>query len=185
VRALRAHRDEPVQPPQVGRLSDVSWVTQAGAVELAFGAISGFVIALSVDNPDALRRRGVKAIPRLGQAHLDFIIMGVILIAFGLAAPDLPKPWQVLLVVGAWVNPTLFVPLAFNPEAQHRRGYRAVTLTSFVCMSSRNRRRRGDGSHLVHGRTRSVLQDSHRRVGRHRASGRDRRGRRRPARQRP
>lgn len=117
-------------------MSDVSWVTQAGAIELAFGALSGWIIALSIDKPDALRRRGVRAIPRLRQAHLDYIIMGVILIALGLAAPDLPKLWQVLLVLGAWVNPSLFLPLAFNPDAQHRRGYRTVTLASFLCMSS-------------------------------------------------
>jgi hypothetical protein len=117
-------------------VSDVSWVAQAGAVELAFGALSGWIIAVSVDNPEALKRRGVRAIPRLRQAHLDYIIMGVILIAVGVAAPELPKLWQVLLVVGAWVNPSLFVPLAFAPEAQHRRGYRAITLASFTAMSA-------------------------------------------------
>jgi hypothetical protein len=117
-------------------MTDVSWVTQAGAIELAFGALSGWLIALSVDQPDTLKRAGVRAIPRLRQAHLDYIIMGVILIAVGLAAPGLPALWQVLLVVGAWVNPTLFVPPAFNPESQHRPLYRMVTLASFTCMSS-------------------------------------------------
>jgi hypothetical protein len=118
-------------------MADVSWVTQAGAVELAFGAVSGWVIALSVDKPETLKRAGVRAIPRLRQAHLDYIIMGVILIALGLAAPDLPKLWQVLLVIGACVNPTLFLPLAFaGPEMQHNAVYRAITVTSFVCMSS-------------------------------------------------
>lgn len=125
------------QPAEIGAVNgDVSWVTQAGAVELAFGALSGWVIALSVDNPDALRRRGVRAIPRLRQAHLDYIIMGVILIAVGLAAPGLPSLWQALLVAGAWINPTLFLPLAFNPETQHRPAYRALTLASFAAMST-------------------------------------------------
>lgn len=115
---------------------EISWVVQAGALELAFGALSGWVIALSVRRPEALRRVGVKAIPRLRQAHLDYIIMGVILVALGLAAPGLPLGWQLLLVGGAVVNPTLFLPLAFRPDAADARAYRAVTGASFVAMSA-------------------------------------------------
>ena len=114
----------------------VSWVTQAGGVELAFGALSGWVIALMIDRPDLIRRAGVKASARLRQAHLDYIIMGVILLAAGTAAPGLPLVWQLLLVGGAWVNATLFLPLAFNPDAKDQRLYRAVTLLSFTAMSS-------------------------------------------------
>jgi hypothetical protein len=115
---------------------DVNWVVQAGAIELAFGALSGWIMTLMVERPEALRRVGVKALPRIRQAHLDYIIMGVILIALGLAAPGLDRVWQVLLVIGAWVNPTLFLPLAFNPETQERFAYRAITGVSFVCMSA-------------------------------------------------
>jgi fatty acid desaturase len=117
-------------------VAEISWVTQAGAIELAFGALSGWIIALSVDKPEVLRRRGVRAIPRLRQAHIDFILMGIILIALGLAAPDLPLVWQVLLVAGAWVNPALFVPLAFDPDQQRRPLYRAATALSFASMSA-------------------------------------------------
>jgi hypothetical protein len=42
----------------------------------------------------------------------------------------------VLLVAGAWVNPTLFLPLAYSPDAQRRPFYRAVTLASFTAMSA-------------------------------------------------
>lgn len=114
----------------------MSWVTQVGAVELAFGALSGWVIALSVERPDVLRRVGVKAIPRLRQAHIDYIIMGVILVALGVAAPGLPTVWQVLLVAGALVNPTLFLPLAFAPDSSKRPWYRVLTALSFTAMST-------------------------------------------------
>src|SRR4051795_1728235 len=115
---------------------EVNWVVQAGAVELALGALSGWIMTLLVERPDVLRRAGVKANARVRQAHLDYIIMGVILIALGLAAPGLDRVWQVLLVVGAWVNPTLFIPLAFRPEVQQVLVYRAITAASFVCMSA-------------------------------------------------
>ena len=114
----------------------VSWVVQAGGVELALGALSGWVIALSVDRPDVLKRAGVRNPGRLRQAHLDLIIMGVILLAAGLAAPGLPPLWQALLVAGAWVNPLLFGPLAWRPEASSALPYRAVTLLSFTAMSA-------------------------------------------------
>lgn len=114
----------------------VSWVTQVGASELAFGALSGWVIALSIERPDVLRRAGVKAIPRLRQAHIDYIVMGVILIALGLAAPGLPRLWQALLVVGALVNPTLFLPLAFRPDSAKLTWYRVITVLSFTAMST-------------------------------------------------
>ena len=114
----------------------MSWVVKAGAIELALGALSGWIMTAVVERPDLLRRAGVKAMARVRQAHLDYIIMGVILIALGLAAPGLPRVWQVLLVAGAWVNPTLFVPLAFNPDVQRAQPYRVITVLSFLSMSA-------------------------------------------------
>lgn len=113
----------------------MSWLVQAGAIELSLGALSGWTVAAAVDKPHWLKRIGVRAAPRLRQAHVDWILMGLILIGIGLAAPDLPLAIALPLVLGAWVNATLFVPLAFAPDADQHRAYRMVTLVSFAAMS--------------------------------------------------
>lgn len=113
----------------------MSWLVQAGAIELALGAVSGWGVAAAIDKPHWLTRIGVRAAPRLRQAHLDWILMGLILVGIGLAAPDLPLAIALPLVFGAWVNATLFVPLAFAPDADQHPAYRTVTLVSFTAMS--------------------------------------------------
>ena len=72
----------------------------------------GWVVWISTDT-GWLQKLGVKRPRRVLQAHLDLIVMGVILIALGVAAPGLPSPWSVFLVVGAYTNALLFLPLAF------------------------------------------------------------------------
>lgn len=106
-----------------------------GLFELAFGAVSGWAMVLVVEHGAWLRRHGVQAPARIRQAHLDYILMGVILIAVGLALPDIPTAIAVPVVFGTIVNPTLFVPLAFAPDVQGRLAYRAVTAVSFVALS--------------------------------------------------
>lgn len=108
----------------------------AGMVSLAVGAVSGFALALVVDSPDTLRRVGVVHLARVRQVHLDWIIMGLVLIGTGLAVPDLPGWASVLVLAGAIVNPLLFVPLAFDDAISQNRVYRVVTLLSFVSLSS-------------------------------------------------
>lgn len=83
-----------------------------GAVELAFGALTGWIVWIALDTR-WLTKIGVKTPRRILQAHIDLIMMGTILIAVGAAAPDFPKPWSIFLVIGAWTNPLLFVPAAW------------------------------------------------------------------------
>jgi hydroxylaminobenzene mutase len=65
---------------------------------------------------DWLKKVGVRSPRRIFQAHLDLIIMGVILIAVGTAAPEFPTPWSVILVIGAWTNALLFLPAAWSDK---------------------------------------------------------------------
>lgn len=110
-------------------------VTQTGLVLLAVGALSGWAVMLKVAFPGVLRRAGVTSPRRLLQAHIDYIVMGVILIAVGTALPDLATWNRALLIAGTIVNPTLFLPLAWRESIADTLAYRVVTVLSFSAMS--------------------------------------------------
>lgn len=106
-----------------------------GLVELALGGLLGWAMVVRAERPEWLRRIGVVAPHRVRQVHLDYVMMGLILIGVGLAVPDLPTAVAVALVFGTAVNPFLFVPLAFDPEAESRTWYRALAMVSFLGVS--------------------------------------------------
>jgi hypothetical protein len=114
----------------------VDWLVRAGLVELALGALLGWAMVVREERPEWLRRIGVVAPARIRQVHLDYVTMGLILIGVGLAVPSLPTGIGVALVFGTAVNPFLFVPLAFDPEASRRGWYRALATISFIAVSA-------------------------------------------------
>ena len=113
----------------------MDWVIRIGLVELALGGLLGWAMVIRQERPEWLRRIGVVAPRRIRQVHLDYVMMGLILIAVGLAVPDLPTWVAAALVFGTFVNPFLFVPLAFDPDAEKRLWYRAVAVISFLGVS--------------------------------------------------
>jgi len=110
-------------------------MVQIGLVELALGGLLGWAMVLRQESPDFLRRIGVVAPQRIRQVHLDYVMMGLILIGVGLAISDLSAGIAVPLVFGTIVNPLLFVPLAFEPEVEKRLWYRALAVVSFLGVS--------------------------------------------------
>jgi hypothetical protein len=113
----------------------VDWVISIGLVELAIGGLLGWAMVMRQESPDFLRRIGVVAPQRIRQVHLDYVMMGLILIGVGLAVPDLPTAVAIALVFGTAVNPFLFVPLAFDPETEKRLWYRTLAVVSFTGVS--------------------------------------------------
>jgi uncharacterized membrane protein YphA (DoxX/SURF4 family) len=113
----------------------MDWVVQFGLIELAIGGLLGWAMVVRDERPEWLRRIGVVAPQRIRQVHLDYVMMGLILIGVGLAVPDLPKAVAIALVFGTFVNPFLFVPLAFDPDAEKRLWYRALATVSFIAVS--------------------------------------------------
>jgi hypothetical protein len=113
----------------------MDWVVRIGLVELALGALLGWLMVVRGERPEWLKRIGIVAPQRIRQVHLDYVMMGLILIGVGLAVPDLPTAIAAALVFGTLVNPFLFVPLAFDPEVDQRLWYRALATVSFICVS--------------------------------------------------
>lgn len=114
----------------------MDWVIRVGLIELALGALLGWAMVARSERPEWLRRIGVVAPQRIRQVHLDYVMMGLILIGVGLAVPDLPTPLAAALVFGTLVNPFLFVPLAFAPDAERRLWYRALAAVSFLALTA-------------------------------------------------
>jgi hypothetical protein len=113
----------------------MDWVVRIGLAELALGGLLGWAMVVRDERPEWLRRIGVVAPQRIRQVHLDYVMMGLILIGVGLAVPDLPTAVAVALVFGTIINPFLFVPLAFDPDVDKRLWYRALAVISFIGVS--------------------------------------------------
>ena len=113
----------------------MDWLIRAGLIELALGGLLGWAMVVREERPEWLKRIGVVAPARIRQVHLDYVMMGLILIAVGLAIPSLPTAIGVALVFGTAVNPFLFVPLAFDPEVERRGWYRVLATVSFLAVS--------------------------------------------------
>jgi len=113
----------------------MDWMVEIGLIELALGGLLGWAMVVREDKPEWLERIGIVAPHRIRQVHLDYVMMGLILIGVGLAVPDLPTAIAAALVFGTLVNPFLFVPLAFDPDAERRLWYRVLAVVSFVGVS--------------------------------------------------
>lgn len=106
-----------------------------GVWSLALGAVSGWLVAASIDRPALLRRARIRHPGRLRQVHLDWIMMGLLLLVVDVAVDDVPGWIVALIAFGTVVNPLLFVPLAYDAEASSKPAYRAVTFVSFAALS--------------------------------------------------
>jgi hypothetical protein len=113
----------------------MDWVVRIGLIELALGGLLGWAMVIRDEKPEWLRQIGIVAPQRVRQVHLDYVMMGLILIGVGLAVSDLPTAIAVALVFGTLVNPFLFVPLAFDPDTDKRTWYRLLAVVSFLGVS--------------------------------------------------
>lgn len=110
-------------------------LSSLGLISLALAGLSGWLVLATMQQPEWFSRRGVVAPARFRQLHLDWVSMGLILIAVDQVVPDRPAAITAALAVGLVVNPLLFVPLAWGREQSEKPAYRLVTVVSFVAAS--------------------------------------------------
>ncbi|GAA2562456.1 hypothetical protein [Mycolicibacterium diernhoferi] len=113
----------------------MSVLVRVGLFELAFGALLGWAMVGNLAAPQLMERLGIVSPRRILQAHLDYVMMGLILIAVGLALPGLATWIAVLVIVGTLLNPTLFLPLAFNEKLAKTLAFQGVSFVSFLAVS--------------------------------------------------
>ena len=108
---------------------------QVGLIELAIAALLGWAVVIRSEKPEWIEKVGIVQPHRILQIHLDYIMMGLIAIAVGVVLPDFPEPAAWLLAFGTFVNPLLFVPLAFSKTAEANLLYRLISVVSFLAIS--------------------------------------------------
>jgi len=101
-------------------------------VELAAGALSGWVYTVVRTQPELAARLGIQNGARIRQWHLDLAMLGTATVAGGLAVPEPPRVAATALGIGAWTNAMAFLPLAFRPDLDQHPAFRALAGTSFA-----------------------------------------------------
>lgn len=110
-------------------------LVQIGLIELAVGGLLGWAVVLRKEKPEIYRRIGLKKPRAVLQVHLDYILMGLILIAIGTVIEDPPGLLAGLLIFGTIVNPLLFLPGAFDPANEKKLPFRVIAGASFIAIS--------------------------------------------------
>lgn len=111
-------------------------LVQIGLIELAIGGLLGWAVVLRKEKPDFFHRIGLKQPRAVLQIHLDYVLMGLIMIALGTVLDDPPELLAGLLIFGTIVNPLLFLPGAFDPANEKKPAYRVLAVASFLAISA-------------------------------------------------
>jgi hypothetical protein len=110
-------------------------LAKIGLVEIAVAALLGWPLVIRLEKPEWLTKIGVRSPRRILQCHLDQIMMGLILIAIGLAVRGLPTAIAVPVVFGTLMNPLLFLPQAFSDTVADTVAFKLVSVLSISATS--------------------------------------------------
>src|SRR3954451_18414897 len=104
----------------------MDWVVRIGLVELAVGGLLGWGMVIRMEKPEWIEKAGIVAPRRILQGHLDYVLMGLILIGGGRVVRPLRKAVAIALVFGTVVNRFVAVPPMFHPDVSERGLYRTL-----------------------------------------------------------
>jgi len=104
-------------------------------VMIAIAAWSGWLLEINHRKPQLLEKVGIVAIRPILQAHLDWLLMGAVLIGVDVIVPDRPGWITFLLGYGAIINPVLFLPLAFRGRGLKPLPWQILMFSSFGALS--------------------------------------------------
>lgn len=107
-------------------------LVKIGLLELTVAVLSGWLMVLRSEEPGVLHRLGVQHLRRVRQMHLNFLLMGIILVGVGLAVQPIPTWIATLVAIGAIVQPLLTVPVAFSADNASKSVFKVVTAAVFV-----------------------------------------------------
>lgn len=104
---------------------------QAGMAVLLIALALAWTLVFTRAIPIDIVRNAIADYPRLLQAHIDFLLMGALLLGFYGARVSLPKSVRGAMAIGVFTNPAGFLYLAFWPELI-TDGFMIFSVVSFV-----------------------------------------------------
>lgn len=87
-----------------------------GALLLCFSLLLAWLLSMLKGMPNTPLLRFVRSEKALLQAHIDYILMAILLFIFALSGRDFPPLVAYATIVGSITNPLLFLVMAVKPD---------------------------------------------------------------------
>ncbi len=83
---------------------------------LCFSLLLAWLLSMVKGMPDAAFHRFIKSEKALLQAHIDYVLMAILLFVFALSGHEFPAAITYATIVGSITNPLLFLVMAVKPD---------------------------------------------------------------------
>lgn len=90
----------------------------AGTLLLCFSLVLAWLLSTLIGIPGLKMFGFIRSNKAILQAHIDYILMAIILYIFALSGMDFPPVFAYAAIVGAITNPMLFLVMAVNPQVE-------------------------------------------------------------------
>lgn len=87
-----------------------------GAVLLCFSLLLAWLLSMLKGMPNSPLLRFIRSEKALLQAHIDYILMAILLFIFALSGREFPPLVAYATIVGSITNPLLFLVMAIKPD---------------------------------------------------------------------